>query len=202
MPTYNPHTVVHEIAFSRPGCGALVIPIWQKTALFTWTKPQVWNWMPVPINVLKEIVFFLLNNVIAGLILTCSGDMSYPNTQHARIHNHTETNTVMFFPNCLFCVRPSIHFSPLLLCPPGHHLQSSWPRWRALYCGLDRSTLNRYIYYTALLNAVERSIHFHGPSRLPVVNYFSIMTIAKHIISTVKESGGIHVFRITPQVVR
>ena len=47
---------------------------------------------------------------------------------------------------------------------------------------------NIYIYYTALLNAVER-IHLHGPSRLPVVNYFS-MTVAMHI--TVKES---HVFR-------
>ena len=38
-------------------------------------------------------------------------------------------------------------------------------------------------YYTALLNAVERSIHLHGPSRLPVVNYFSIMTVAMHIIT-------------------
>ena len=47
------------------------------------------------------------------------------------------------------------------------------------------------IYYTALLNAVERSIHLHGPSRLPVVNYFSIMT-------AVKES---HVFRINPCVI-
>ena len=27
-------------------------------------------------------------------------------------------------------------------------------------------------YNTALLNAVERSIHLHGPSRLPVVNYY------------------------------
>ena len=32
-------------------------------------------------------------------------------------------------------------------------------------------------YYTALLNTVERSIHLHGPSRIPVVNYFSIMTV-------------------------
>ena len=29
-----------------------------------------------------------------------------------------------------------------------------------------------FIYYTALLNAVERSVHLHGPSRLPAVNYF------------------------------
>ena len=26
------------------------------------------------------------------------------------------------------------------------------------------------IYYTALLNAIERSVHLHGPSQLPVVN--------------------------------
>ena len=26
------------------------------------------------------------------------------------------------------------------------------------------------IYYTALLNAVERSVHLHGPSQLQVVN--------------------------------
>ena len=26
-------------------------------------------------------------------------------------------------------------------------------------------------YYMALLNAVGRSVHLHGPSRLPVVNY-------------------------------
>jgi hypothetical protein len=26
------------------------------------------------------------------------------------------------------------------------------------------------IYYTALLNAVERSVHLHGPLQLPVVN--------------------------------
>ena len=30
-------------------------------------------------------------------------------------------------------------------------------------------------YYTALLNAVDRSVHLHGPSRLPAVNYFSII---------------------------
>ena len=33
-----------------------------------------------------------------------------------------------------------------------------------------------YIYYTGLLNAVGRSVHLHGPSRLLVVNYFLIMT--------------------------
>ena len=33
-------------------------------------------------------------------------------------------------------------------------------------------------YYTALLNVVERSVHLHWPSRLLVVNYFSIMTNA------------------------
>ena len=53
-------------------------------------------------------------------------------------------------------------------------------------------------YYTALLNAAERSVHLHGPSRLPVVNYFSIITIAKHIMEYIKES---HVSPITPQVV-
>ena len=30
-------------------------------------------------------------------------------------------------------------------------------------------------YYTALLNAVEGSVHLHGPYRLPAVNYFSII---------------------------
>ena len=30
-------------------------------------------------------------------------------------------------------------------------------------------------YYTALLNAVEHSVHLHGPSQLPAVNYFSII---------------------------
>ena len=54
------------------------------------------------------------------------------------------------------------------------------------------------VYYVDLLNAVERSVHLHGPSRLQVVNYFSIMPIAMHIMTAVKES---HVFRITPQVV-
>ena len=49
-------------------------------------------------------------------------------------------------------------------------------------------------YYTALLSAVERSIHLHGPSRLPVVNF--LVTVAKHMMTTVKESGVIHVFRI------
>ena len=47
------------------------------------------------------------------------------------------------------------------------------------------------------LNTVERSVHLHGPSRLPVVNYFAIMTVAKHIMTAVKES---HVFRINPRV--
>ena len=58
-----------------------------------------------------------------------------------------------------------------------------------------------HYYYTALLNVVERFVHLHGPSRLPVVNYFSIMTVAKHM-TAVKESGVIHIFCITPQVVR
>ena len=61
---------------------------------------------------------------------------------------------------------------------------------------------NISVYSTALLNAVERSIHFHRLSRLPVVNYFLIMIVANHIMTAVKESGLIHVFRITPQVVR
>ena len=42
-------------------------------------------------------------------------------------------------------------------------------------------------YYTALLNAVERSVH--------LVNYFSMMTVAMHIMTAVKESC---VFRINP----
>ena len=53
------------------------------------------------------------------------------------------------------------------------------------------------VYYAALLDAVERSVHLHGPSRLPVVNYFSIMTVAMHIMTAVKES---HMFRINPRV--
>ena len=43
-------------------------------------------------------------------------------------------------------------------------------------------------YYTALLNAVECTFHLHGPSPLPAVNYFSITTIAKHIMATVKDN--------------
>jgi hypothetical protein len=31
------------------------------------------------------------------------------------------------------------------------------------------------IYYTVLPNAVERSVHLHGPSQLPVVNTFLII---------------------------
>ena len=31
-----------------------------------------------------------------------------------------------------------------------------------------------FSYYTAPLNAVERSVHLHGPSQLPVVNTFLI----------------------------
>ena len=63
-------------------------------------------------------------------------------------------------------------------------------------CRLDKirqTCIITYIYYTALLNAVERSVHLHGPSRLPVVNCFSIMTVAMHIMTTVKVT---HVFRI------
>ena len=41
-------------------------------------------------------------------------------------------------------------------------------------------------YSTALLSAVERSVHLHGPSRLPVVNYVSILTVAMHIMTAVK----------------
>ena len=55
------------------------------------------------------------------------------------------------------------------------------------------------IYYTALLNAVERSIHLRGPSRLPVVNNFSRMTVVMHIMTAVKER---HVSRMTAQVVQ
>ena len=56
------------------------------------------------------------------------------------------------------------------------------------YCGM---LYNILFNYTALLNAVERSVHWHGPSRLPVVNYFSIMAVAKDIMTAVKESGFI-----------
>ena len=45
------------------------------------------------------------------------------------------------------------------------------------------------VYYTALLNAVECSVHLHGPSRLSAVNYFSIMTVAQHIMTAVMKSG-------------
>ena len=45
------------------------------------------------------------------------------------------------------------------------------------------------VYYTSLLNAVQRSVHLHGPSRLPAVDYSSIMTVAKHMMAAVKESG-------------
>ena len=38
--------------------------------------------------------------------------------------------------------------------------------------------------------------------QLPVVNYFSIMTVAKQKMTAVKESGFFAVFRITPHVVR
>ena len=48
------------------------------------------------------------------------------------------------------------------------------------------TVFNSY-YYTALLNAVERSVHLQGPSRTPVVNYIPIMTGAKHIMTAVKE---------------
>ena len=44
---------------------------------------------------------------------------------------------------------------------------------------------------------MERSVHLHGPSRLTVVNYFSIITIVMHIMTAVKES---HVSRINPRV--
>ena len=53
------------------------------------------------------------------------------------------------------------------------------------------------LYYTALLIAVERSVHMRGLSRLRVMNYFSIMTVAMYIITAVKES---HVFCINPCV--
>ena len=42
------------------------------------------------------------------------------------------------------------------------------------------------VYYTALLIAVECTVHLHGPSRLPV-NYFQIITVAKHIMTAVKD---------------
>ena len=39
------------------------------------------------------------------------------------------------------------------------------------------------IYYTVLLNAVERSVYLHGPSQLPVVNtfltFFSVVALRK-----------------------
>ena len=51
----------------------------------------------------------------------------------------------------------------------------------------------------ALLNAVEYSVHLHGPARLPVV----AMNIAKHLMTAVKESGFFFTsFVSSPQVVR
>ena len=44
-----------------------------------------------------------------------------------------------------------------------------------------------FFNYTAL-NAVERSVHLHGPSRLPAVNSLLIITIAMHRMTAVKES--------------
>ena len=56
-------------------------------------------------------------------------------------------------------------------------------------------------YYTALLSAAERSVYL--PSRLPLVNYFSIITVANHIMTAVKESGFFFTsLVINPQVVR
>ena len=77
-----------------------------------------------------------------------------------------------------------------------------------VHCSNDRTMRNscqfpvgpiNNVYHTALLSAVC-SVHLHGPSWLPVVNYFSIMTVAKHIITAVKESGFFHFFCITPHV--
>ena len=45
------------------------------------------------------------------------------------------------------------------------------------------------IYYTALLNAVERSVHLHEPPQLLVVNNCLIIHHCKHILmAAVKES--------------
>ena len=54
-----------------------------------------------------------------------------------------------------------------------------------------------YVFIPRLLSAVTLG-SLPWPSPLPVVNYFSIMTVAKHIITVVKERGVIHVSRIAP----
>ena len=47
-----------------------------------------------------------------------------------------------------------------------------------------------FIFITRLfLMLWNTHVHLHGPSCLPVVNYFSIMTVATHIMTAVKESG-------------
>ena len=56
-------------------------------------------------------------------------------------------------------------------------------------------------YDTALLSAGERYVHLHGPSRLSVLNNFSIMTVAKHIMTLSRNFFFFNVFRITLQVV-
>ena len=57
----------------------------------------------------------------------------------------------------------------------------------------------------ALLNAVEHSVHFHGPSHETTsCGYFLIMTIAMHIMTAVKESGFFFTGPVTyqPQCIR
>ena len=55
----------------------------------------------------------------------------------------------------------------------------------------------------ALLNAVECSIHLHGPSRLPTVikKKKLLLSMTTATMTAVKESGFFHIFCITPQVV-
>ena len=71
-------------------------------------------------------------------------------------------------------------------------------------------------YYTALLNAVDCSIHLHGPSQRSAVNYFCLRSLAwallnfavnaRYKLTAVKENKGLFayndVFGVAPQVVR
>ena len=46
----------------------------------------------------------------------------------------------------------------------------------------------------------KSSVHLHGTSRLQVVNYFSIMTVAKHIMTAAKESGLLYHHASSPVI--
>ena len=58
------------------------------------------------------------------------------------------------------------------------------------------------IYYTALLNAAERSVHLHGSFKTSSREYFFDNSPLLSIMTGVKESGFFAVCLITPQEVR